>query len=104
MSTLHIISASPFTTGVLQRCRSVCAPGDAMLFIQNGVYIVQNPALLTGEDREDEGLADSGTEVYVLTEDLDARGLTAGQRNLHPISYDGFVTLVCRHRNSINWY
>tara|TARA_R110002072_G_scaffold4663_3_gene32409 strand:- start:16715 stop:17029 length:315 start_codon:yes stop_codon:yes gene_type:complete len=104
MSTLHIISASPFSTGVLQRCLNVCAPGDAILFIQNGVYIVQNPGLLTGEDWKDEGLTDRGTEVYVLTEDLDARGLTVGQRNLQPISYDGFVTLVCRHRNSINWY
>ena len=84
MSTLHIISASPFSTGVLQRCLNVCAPGDAILFIQNGVYIVQNPGLLTGEDWKDEGLTDRGTEVYVLTEDLDARGLTVGQRGVYP--------------------
>lgn len=104
MSTLHIISASPFASGALPRCLSVYAPGDALLFIQNGVYIVQKPALLTGAGLSGKDLTGRGTETHVLTEDLNARGLTADPQHLQQVDYDGFVTLVCRHRNSINWF
>ena len=92
MSTLHIFTQSPFSAvQSLQRCLSMCGDQDAVLFIQDGVYIVQHqdlPAKLTH---------------FLLSEDLAARGLSARAQSRPCVTYSGFVDLVCHYGNSITW-
>jgi hypothetical protein len=38
MSTLHIVSSSPFETNALQSALKFVSPSDAILLIENGVY------------------------------------------------------------------
>jgi len=93
VSTLHIVSGSPFANDCLQRCLAVYADGDALLLIQSGVYLLQQPDLLPAE-----------ICVYVLCEDARARGLPVTDG--HPFAvtdYSGFVALVCQHNNCVNW-
>jgi tRNA 2-thiouridine synthesizing protein B len=90
MSTLHIVSCSPFCSDSLTRCLSLISEGDTMLFIENGVYIVNCPERLPPE-----------ISSFVLEEDLAARGLSA--ITLQTADYADFVRMVCKHDNSISW-
>ncbi|ALO46203.1 sulfurtransferase complex subunit TusB [Pseudohongiella spirulinae] len=90
MTTLHIVSCSPFSSDSLQRCLSLLAEGDSLLFIENGVYILNSSVQLP-----------STIACYLLEEDLLARGLQANA--LPTANYADFVRLVCEHDNSISW-
>lgn len=90
MSTLHIVSCSPFSSDSLSRCLSLLSEGDALLFIENGVYVVNSSVQLPPT-----------IPCYLLEEDLAARGLSATA--LSTVNYDGFVRLVCDHDNSVSW-
>lgn len=90
MSTLHIVSSSPFSSDSLQRCLSLLSDGDTVLFIENGTYISNCAELLPPE-----------LPCFVLKEDLLARGLST--TTLQAVDYSDFVRLVCEHNNSVNW-
>lgn len=90
MSTLHIVSCSPFSSDSLLRCLSLLSQGDTVLFIENGVYILTCPEQLPPE-----------INCYVLKEDLAARGLSA--TDMQTAGYADFVRLVCEHDNSVSW-
>ena len=71
-----------------------------MLLIEDGVY-----AATRGNAAEAKlSAASANLEIYVLTPDLEARGM--GQsllQGVKPIGYAGFVELVVQHKNCQSW-
>ena len=98
MSTLHIVSSSPFQTHALQSALKVVLKNDASLLIQNGVYAaVDEPKLAQMLAAAD------GLMVYALVEDVNARALPSLAKQVIKVSYTDFVQLVCQHHNSVSW-
>jgi tRNA 2-thiouridine synthesizing protein B len=99
MSTLHIVSSSPFQTRALQSALKVALKGDAILLIENGVYAAveetEMAQMLAG--------AADGLRLYALVEDLNARALSSLGKHVIKASYTDFVQLVCQHHNSVSW-
>lgn len=95
MSTLFTISKAP-SSGLLENCLSVTRPGDAILFIEDGVYYCQTAMQLS---------VSSDVKMYCLKEDITARGL--GDRKTESVetaSIDDFVTLSVHHDKTVSWF
>lgn len=102
MSTLHTVNRSPFSHSALQSCLAICAPGDAVLLIEDGVYAALPQA--PSADQLQETLA-SGVGVLALTKDTSARGLTDRlAAGVELTDYNGFVELACTHQRIQSWY
>lgn len=99
MSTLHIVSTSPFDSNALLSALKTASQDDAILLIQNGVYA----AIEAPHNNVMMALAPSGLRMYALAEDVDARALPVLTQHITKISYSDFVTLVCEHHNSVSW-
>lgn len=95
MSTLHIVNKSPFRTDALQRCLTLVAPGDSIILIEDGVLGVNLPALATD-------IQARSISCFALMEDLTARSLSIAGTDIRATDVDGFVGLVCEHRNSVS--
>lgn len=95
MSTLHIVSKSPFRTDALQRCLALVAPGDGIMLIEDGVLAVNQPMLC-------ERIAARDISCFALSQDLVARSLTIADTGIQVTDAAGFVALVCEHRNSLS--
>ncbi|TCD48235.1 sulfurtransferase complex subunit TusB [Chlorobium sp. N1] len=91
---LHTINKSPFESPSMQECARFAAPGDPVLFIENGVYAVQSGNRFASEI---EALLKTNP-VYVLQPDAEARGISSLTGGVEPVGYDGFVDLVEAHR------
>lgn len=95
MSTLHTLSKTP-STGLLQSCLSVAQPGDAILFIEDGVYHSQESRVQ---------LANHEFKFYCLREDLIARGLIDRRLGTaETVNTQGFVELCVEHDSIVNWF
>jgi len=81
MSTLFIVSKSPFVRKDAEFLASLAHCGDKILFIQDGVYAAQNPPA-----------AASCAEFVFLREDCLARGINC--EHLNTVDYHGFLELV----------
>ncbi|MBI5005902.1 MAG: sulfurtransferase complex subunit TusB [Nitrosomonadales bacterium] len=96
---LHIINQSPLNSSTLDSCLNT-ATGGEILLIEDAVY-----AATRGNAAEAKLRAAMGKfKVYVLTPDLDARGL--GDRVVEGVSsvdYGGFVDLVSNSKNCQSW-
>ena len=95
MSNLHTLSKAP-SVSLLDTCLSIIQAGDAVLFIEDGVYHCQQSTELLGN---------SEVKFYCLREDLIARGLIV--RNLDVIATvntQGFVDLCVQHDGIVNWF
>lgn len=94
---LHIIKSSPFVSHALTECLQFIGDGDTIIFIQDAVVAVashhQFSALLAN-------LPDN-IGVYVLSEDLIARGLTCQVGKA--INYKEFVGLTLSCRQNQTW-
>lgn len=96
MTCLHIISGSP-TTGLLASCSSLLKPGDALLFIEDGIYYC------IGDDIDRPAKRD--ISIYALGEDLAARGLSDRSTKVAELTnYDGFVRLCCQYEKVVSWF
>ena len=92
---LHKISTSPFADQTLLQCLKRIQPTDKLLLIQDAVY-----AMVKGD------LVDSLFEqglIYVLNEDVQARGLKIENSLFHGISYPEFVALALECKQVISW-
>lgn len=87
---LHIINQS----NNLDNCLKLISGGHAVLLIEDGVLaVLSNTAELSKID-----------EVYVLEEDLIARGIRDKvPANMRVIDYDGFVDLVMHYHPVQSW-
>lgn len=91
---LHTINKSPFSGDSFDTCIRFLQPGDPVLFIENGVYAVQQG------NRFSEALACvmKNNPVYALRPDLEARGISNLTEGVATVDYDGFVDLVEEHQ------
>lgn len=94
-TTLHLVlSAGP---RALDACRARCEPGDAVLFLDDGVNRLPDGA--PGEALPD------GVAVLFSLPDLEARGLGEAARGLQldTLQDDDFPALLERHRHCLSW-
>lgn len=101
MSTLNIINKSPFEKRTLDQCLSRISKGDSVILIEDAVVVAMSgtaydSALTT---------ASADKKLYVLTPDLQARGLADRSLldGLAAVDYKGFVALVTGHDRVHSW-
>ncbi|NQV70223.1 MAG: sulfurtransferase complex subunit TusB [Pseudohongiella sp.] len=96
MTILHTISRSP-SSALLASCASLLASGDAVLFIEDGIYHCSDNKALSA--------IEALVKLYVLREDLMARGMLG--KNLADaeiVGYDAFVELCCEYDKVVSWF
>ncbi len=101
MSTLHTVNKSPFETQTLLSCLNHCKDGDAVLLIEDGIYGGLAGTGLSEAIRQ----SASRVKIYVLNEDVKARGIPAERlmEEVTGVGYDGFVDLVTEHDRTQSW-
>jgi tRNA 2-thiouridine synthesizing protein B len=94
---LYTVSRSPYHND-FNAMLGLISDTDDVLFIQNGVLLSING------NRYLEELLQTGASVYVLRDDLDARGLTGHvSERVQVVDYSGFVSLTVKHPQSLSW-
>jgi len=102
MSTLHTINKSPFSHATLASCLEVCGNKDGLLLLEDGVFGALNSSPCA---KELSTLINSGVKVYVLSNDVNARGLQEKLRNdVLTTDYNGFVQLSIEYNCVQSWY
>ena len=91
MSTLHVLSHSPFTDSRLDSCLRVCGAEDAILLCGDGAYALHKAALQA-----------KAVKVYVLAEDMQARNLPLPDW-ADSVDYPGFVQLSIDYSKVNTW-
>lgn len=93
--TLHIVTNSPFSSPALTQCLARMAENDGLVLIQDGVYILAEQQLPVQINTTD--------KVYVLSEDMQARGLKCTHSNISVIDYAEFVALTLAYQRTLSW-
>tara|TARA_R110000787_G_scaffold15745_7_gene48670 strand:+ start:9943 stop:10266 length:324 start_codon:yes stop_codon:yes gene_type:complete len=105
---LHTVNKSPFASQCLVDCLRCVTSGDVVLLIENGVYgsTCLRATTLTPLQKSITELAATGVLFYILSADLEARGLDRKSllTGLETVDYDGFVDLVSQSDKVISWY
>lgn len=89
---LHVVSQSPFSDTSMQSCLDFMQADDQLLLIQDAVIATTTSFWV-------QQLQDK--RIYVLQEDLTARGLTAKVGTTLNIA--GYVALVIEHGSPFCW-
>ncbi|MFT6778856.1 MAG: tRNA 2-thiouridine synthesizing protein B [Paraglaciecola sp.] len=92
---LHKVSSSPFSDQSLQQCLKRIQPADKLLLIQDAVYAMVKTDLANKLPKHG--------PIYVLNEDVQARGLTIENTLYQGISYPEFVELTLECKQVISW-
>jgi sulfur relay protein TusB/DsrH len=92
-TTLFVASRSPWKAGEVKTISDLASPGDAVIFIQEGVY--HAGALPEEIGASMQLLRDNGVSIYFLKPDLMARGL---QKKEDSLDYDGFLDLIEKYQ------
>lgn len=104
MTILHTVNKSPFSSTVLQECLTVLGSGHSLLLIEDGVYgaLSVNPQATIMSELCNRGQ----NEFFVLSDDLNARGLQNDLllKQIKPVDYDEFVQLTIQHNSVQSWY
>jgi tRNA 2-thiouridine synthesizing protein B len=96
MSCLHTINRSP-DSNLLESCIKVVNAGDAILFIEDGVYHCASLANL-------QTIVET-VRVYGLREDMLARAtLPKTAERVEAIDTNQFVELCCEHDKVVSWF
>lgn len=98
MSTLHILSHSPFADSRLASCLRLLAAGDGLLLTGDAVYALQPGTA----QRQALDLLPSGIGLFALAEDLEARAIACPARAT-AVDYPGFVALTLDHARVNGW-
>jgi tRNA 2-thiouridine synthesizing protein B len=98
MATLHVLSHSPFTDSRLSSCLRILGSQDALLLCGDAVYALQAGSA----QRQALELMPEAIALYVLEEDMQARGLAPSAR-LTLVDYPGFVALSCQYDKVNTW-
>ncbi len=96
--TLHTLNKSPAESRAMQDCLTGLSAGDAIILIENGVYAALNSYA------QQFAVLDPSVELYVLSADLEARGLSMLNPRFQPADYDQFVALSCQHDKVVSWF
>lgn len=98
MSTLHLLSHSPFGDNRLSSCLQLLAAGDAILLSGDAVHALQ-PGTAPRAALE---LMPDSIALYALAEDLQARALQ-GPARLQALDYPAFVELCGIYDRVNSW-
>lgn len=98
MTTLHVLSHSPFADSRLASCLRLLSPEDGLLLTGDALYALQP----TTPPRQALELMPVGIGLYALEEDLCARGLQAPER-VTVVDYPAFVELCTRYSKVNSW-
>lgn len=96
MSTLHVLSHSPFGDNRLVSCLRLLGNQDALLLCGDATYALQ-PGTVPFEK-----LQDGGLKLFVLAEDALARALQV-PKWAEAIDYPTFVELSIHHDKVNTW-
>ncbi|ANY86458.1 MULTISPECIES: sulfurtransferase complex subunit TusB [Pseudomonas] len=97
MTTLHVISHSPFGDNRLDSCLRLLGTDDALLLCGDAVYALR-PGSEPQRKLEDAAL---GNRLYALTEDLQARAIDSALPK--PVDYPAFVELSLHYHKVNSW-
>lgn len=99
ISSLHLVSSSPFTSSALGDCLRVLTAEDSVLLIEDGVWAINGEQ---SWQRQLHALCEHHA-IYVLAEDAALRGIHV----LPPfkiIDYETMVAIACEHARSVSWF
>lgn len=96
MTTLHVLSHSPFSDTRLSSCLRLLGREDGLLLSGDAVY-----ALKPGSAPH-AALEQRRPRLYALLEDLQARGLAAGP-GVVTLDYPGFVQVAIDYDKVNTW-
>ena len=92
---LHKVSTSPYADQNLLQCLKRIQPTNKLLLIQDGVYAMVKADV--------QGTLLTHAPIYVLNDDVQARGLTIDSEVYQAISYAEFVALALECNQVISW-
>tara|TARA_R110002073_G_scaffold197776_1_gene356875 strand:- start:97 stop:387 length:291 start_codon:yes stop_codon:yes gene_type:complete len=96
MSTLHTLNKSP-DSNLLKSCLAVMREGDAILFIEDGIYHCGSAEHIRW--------VHESNKVYGLREDIVARAtLSKMHDKVEAIDTARFVELCCEHDKVVSWF
>ena len=98
MSTLHVLSHSPFSDTRLASCLRILGTGDALLLCGDAVYALQPNSNARKLLQENLG----AQSLFILEEDLVARHLECPQWAT-AVDYPGFVQLSIQYDKVNTW-
>jgi tRNA 2-thiouridine synthesizing protein B len=96
MSTLHVVSHSPFSDDRLDSCLRLCGTHDAILLCGDGAYALQAASAPC------QALQAKGLKVFVLGEDSQARNLSVPAW-ADSVDYPAFVQLSIDYDKVNTW-
>ena len=97
---LHTVNKSPFEKNSLDSCLRVTKKGNAILFIEDGVYAATKGTSVSEQIQKAMG----DVTVYALEPDLKARGVADKVMDgIKLVDYAGFVDLVAEHDKVQAW-
>ncbi|GJM12969.1 MAG: multidrug MFS transporter [Pseudohongiella sp.] len=96
MSCLHTINKSS-DSKLLESCLNVIAAGDAILFLEDGVYHCNSANTIRSIGEK--------VKVYGLREDILARATLAKlDSKVEVVDNAKFVELCCEHAKVVSWF
>jgi len=98
MSTLHVISHSPFGDNRLSSCLRLLGSADGLLLCGDAVYALQ-PGCAPLASLQASNLQG---RLFALEEDLQARAIRAGD-DIRAIDYPAFVALSLDYDKVNSW-
>jgi tRNA 2-thiouridine synthesizing protein B len=98
MTTLHVLSHSPFTDSRLSSCLRILGPEDAVLLCGDAVHGLQPGSAAWAELEHSVVLP----RLFVLDEDILARAISADAR-VQRVDYPGFVQLSLEYDKVNTW-
>ncbi len=99
MSTLHLLSHSPFNDSRLSSCLRLLGADDAIVLCGDAVYALQSgsaPCAALAEMPERNAL-------FALAEDLQSRGIDPVLPRVGAIDYPALVALCTRYSKVNSW-
>ena len=99
MSTLHLLSHSPFTDSRLTSCLRLLSVHDGLLLSGDAVYALQAGTA----PRHALELLPDNVAVFALAEDLQARAISDLPARVRSLDYPAFVELTLRYAKVNSW-
>lgn len=95
---LHIFTRSPFQSQAFSDAAAIISKNDSILLIQDAVIAA------TVEKSPIFQFHDAGVKIYLLAEDIVARGLQGKLRvDVYVVDYKGFVGLTVDNEAQMKW-
>ncbi len=98
MSTLHVLSHSPFADSRLSSCLRLLGSQDAILLCGDAAYALANATVA----RQTLDAKAASLKLYILEEDAKARDLTPPDW-VKSVDYAGFVALSVEYDKVNSW-